>query len=107
MASWQRLEIEVLGPVVRVAATFQIGPPLEWLPFPSFKVKVLERGDDSFLGVPNVSAKALDGSPQWTSGLGNTVEQALEDTLNYFVKSLDDRRDLPEAAFIWTDPEQF
>lgn len=107
MPTWQHLKVEGLGPATRVAAVFQIGPPLGWLPFPSFKVKVLERGDGSFLGVPNVCVKALDGSPQWTSGLGSTVEQALEDALNYFVLSLDDRRDLSEHAFMWTAPEEF
>ena len=106
-AAWSCLRVKGLGPVERVAGMFQIGPPLQWLPFPSFKVKVLERGDGSFLGVPNVSVKGPDGSPQWTSGLGSTVEQALEDALNYFVKSLDDRRDWPETAFTWTDSEEF
>lgn len=107
MPTWQHLKVEGLGPVTRVAAVFQIGPPLEWMPFPSFKVKVLERGNGSFLGVPNVCVKAPDGSPEGTSGLGSTVEEALEDAMNYFVQSLDDRRDLPEDAFVWSDPEEF
>src|SRR4051794_21063686 len=107
MADWQHLRVEGLGPVERVAAIFQVGPPLAWLPFASFKVKVVERPDGSFLGVPNVAVRAADGSPDWVGGLGDTVEEALEDALNYLVRSLDGRRDLPEDAFAWSDLHDF
>lgn len=102
MLTWQRLKVEGLGPVARFAAVFQIGPPLAWLPFASFKMKVLERGDGSFLAVPNVCVRSPDGSPGWTSGLGSTAE----DALNHFVQSLNARRDLPEDSFMWSDPEE-
>jgi hypothetical protein len=107
MPTWQQLKVEGLGPVSRVAAVFEIGPPLAWLPFAKFKIKVLEKSDGFFLAIPNVCVKGLDGSPDWSSGLGSTVEAALEDALNYFVMSLDDHRDLPEKAFMWADPDDF
>jgi hypothetical protein len=107
MTDWRHLSIEGLGPVERVAAMFQVGPPLTWLPFAAFKVKVIERAGDTFLGVPNVAVLAADGSPHWVSGLGDTAEEALEDALNHFVRSLDGRQDLPEDAFVWSDPHDF
>jgi hypothetical protein len=107
MADWQHLNIEGLGPIQRVTATFQVGPPLAWLPFPAFKVKVIERTGGSYLGVPNVAVRAADGSPDWVSGLGDTAEEALEDALNNFVRSLDGRQELPEGAFVWSDPHDF
>ena len=51
------------------------------MPFASFKVKVIERDDGSFVGVPNVAIRSPEGTPEWTSGLGDTVEEALADAL--------------------------
>jgi hypothetical protein len=107
MAGWRQLSVEGLGPVRRVAATFQVGPPLARLPFAALKVKVIERADGSFLGVPNVAVRDPDGTPDWISGPGGTIEEALEDALNYFVKSLDERQDLSAGSFTWSDPHDF
>ena len=51
MPDWRELRVEGLGPIERVAAVFQISPPLERLPFVSFKVKVIERVNGTFLAV--------------------------------------------------------
>jgi hypothetical protein len=107
MPTWRSLKVDGLGPIQRVASVFQVGPPLDWLPFPSFQVKVLERGDGSFLGVPNVAVRNHDGSPEWTSGLGTTVAEALEDALNRFVETLSGRRDLSDESFAWADLGEF
>ena len=53
--------------------------------------KVIERADRSFLGLPNVAVLRPDNSLDRISGLGDTVEEALEDALDNFVKSLGDR----------------
>lgn len=107
MPIWRSFRVDGLGPIQRIASVFQVGPPLDWLPFPSFKVKVWERGDGSFLGVPNVAVSGHDGSPEWTSGLGATVEEALEDALNRFVETLSGRGDLPDECFAWADAGEF
>jgi hypothetical protein len=107
MPDWQSLGIEGLGPVSRRAAEFQVGPPLDRLPFASFRVKVIERGDGSFLGVPNVAIRGPDGSPDWTAGLGGSVEEALEDALRWFVRSLGDRAEFAVDESIWSEPEDF
>jgi hypothetical protein len=107
MGSWRELRVEGLGPVQRVAAMFQIGPPLANLPFPSFKVKVIERANGSFLAVPNVAVRAADGAPDWIGGLGASVEEALENALQYFVRNLGGRAELSEQDFVWSDPVEF
>ena len=104
---WRQHCVEGLGPISRVAAVFQVGPPLAALPFASLKVKVVERADCSFLGVPNVAVMASDGSPDWVSGMGSTVEEALADALRYFVSSLGGRSGLGEESFAWAAPEDF
>ena len=107
MPDWRELLIDGLGPVERVVALFQIGPPLERLPFPSFKVKVIEHANGSFMAVPNVAARGPDGFPDWEAGSGSTVEEALEDTLRTFVRILGERQPLSESDFIWSDPTEF
>ena len=107
MASWRELRVPGLGPVGRVAALFQVGPPLGRLPYPSFKVKVLERADGSFVAVPNLAALGPDGQPAWLAGLGPTADAALEDALRCLARSLDGRPHLTEADFAWADPAEF
>lgn len=107
MSDWRHLRVASLGPISRQVAVFQIGPPLAQCPFPSFKVKVLERADGSFLGVPNVACRAVDGSPDWIGGLGATIEEALEDALQWFSKSLSEHPSSRESDFVWADAEEF
>ncbi len=107
MLNWRELRVEGLGPIERVVAVFQIGPPLERLPFPSFKVKVIERANGSFLAVLNVDAHDTNGCRDGEAGLGMTVEEALEDALRRFVRILDEREPLSESDFIWSDATEF
>jgi hypothetical protein len=104
---WRDQKIEGIGPVPRVAVTFRVGGTLVGFPFAAFQVKVMEQRNGSFLGVPNVAVLSQDGSPDWISGLGNTVEEALKDALNHLVNSLDDRQDLPESSFVWSNHDDF
>jgi hypothetical protein len=107
MTDWRNLKVEGLGPVAREVAVFQVGPPLARLPFASFKVKVIERPDGSYLGLPNVARRSADGSPDWIGGLGASIEEALEDTLRWFVRSLNEDDDTTEEDFVWAAPEDF
>ena len=104
---WHSMRIEGVGPISRVVAVFQIGPPLERLPFPSFKVKVLERANGSFLAIPNVTILEPDGLPGWEAGLGGTVEEALEDALRRFIHNFEMRKPGSDADFAWADPGEF
>lgn len=107
MSDWRELRVEGLGPIERVVAVFQIGPPLERLPFPSFKVKVIERADGSFVAVLNVAPRGLDGYRDGEAGLGGTIEEALEDALQRFARVVDERQPLTESDFVWSDPTEF
>ena len=106
MADWRALRVEGLGPVSREVAVFQVGPPLARLPFASFKVKIIERDNQSFLAIPNVARRLPDGSPDWTAGLGNSIDEALEDALRYFAESIGDGSDSLED-YEWAAVEDF
>jgi hypothetical protein len=107
MGDWRSMRVGGLGPIDRVVGVFQVGPPLERLPFASFKIKVLERSNGSFLAVPNVAVLAENGFPTGEAGLGGTLEEALEDALKRFVRLLDERMPESEADFVWSNPAEF
>ena len=107
MGDWRNLRVDGLGPVARQAAIFQIGPPLTRLPFASFKIKVVEFPDGSFLGVPNVALRSSDGSPDWIAGVGSSMEEALEDTLRRFAQSAQVGGGEADEDFEWAAPEDF
>ncbi|NQU26276.1 MAG: hypothetical protein HQ567_33740 [Candidatus Nealsonbacteria bacterium] len=102
--------IEGVARIERVAEVFEVWPR-EDLPFAKFKIKVLDRGSSQFLGIPNVAIKnPVTGNREGTSGLGESVEEALQDALRYFFKELQEHpydRPLTEDDFSWADPEDF
>jgi hypothetical protein len=62
-------------------------------PFVIMKVKVLERSNGDFLAVPNLALRnATSGEPDYTSGLGNSVEEAVNDLLTRIVSDVRSRR---------------
>jgi len=94
----------------RVAAVFEVWSDGTF-PFAKFKVKVVERSGDGFLGIPNVAIRNQEtGEPEYTSGLGKTIEEALLDTLTYFAREVEQntgRRELSNTDFIWSAFEDF
>jgi hypothetical protein len=94
----------------RVAAVFDIWSDGS-LPFAKFKIKVIERGQNDYLGVPNIAIRnPLTGDPEYTSGLGKTIEDALVDTIRFFSREVAQNtggKELTIADFIWSDFADF
>ncbi|NLS91754.1 MAG: hypothetical protein GXX96_06185 [Planctomycetaceae bacterium] len=94
----------------RVVAIFEVWPRTDF-PITKFKVKVLQRADAKFLGVPNAAIKnAVTGNPEWTSGMGDSIEEALKDAIRYFFLEVRQNRSddsLTENDFSWASPEDF
>jgi hypothetical protein len=94
----------------RVAGQFEV-----WLdesfPFAKMKVKVLERSPRDFLAVSNVFIRNINSQdPQYISGLGDSIEEALEDLMTRFLGDVRDNlpeSGLSEADFEWSSPEDF
>jgi len=108
--SWSDEKIEGIVRVDRVVAVFQVHPD-ERIPLYRFDVKILERSDGSFLGIPNVAIKnPVTRYPEGTSGLGDTIEEALRDAIRYFFLEVEQNRydrPLTEDDFEWSCPEDF
>ena len=102
MADWRTLKFQGYTVIARVAAVFQVGPPLpEPLPFANFAVKVLERGDGSFAAHLNVAVVGSDGHPDWHAGLGATADDALADALDWFWRAVLARGASRAEDFVW------
>ena len=108
--NWSEIKMRGIARIDRVAAVFDV-----WsdgvLPFAKFKIKIVERSGSSFLGVPNLAIRNLQtGEPEYASGLGKTIEEALTDTLFYFVKEIEQhaaQRELSVDDFVWSAVEDF
>lgn len=104
-------KIEGIARIDRISAVFEVWPEGNAVPFAKFKVKVIERAGGDFLGVPNVAVRnPATGHPEYTSGLGKTVEEALADAIKYFLKEIKQNtpaHDLSEADFVWSASEDF
>src|SRR4051812_16923445 len=93
MANWRETDFQGCRAIGRLAAIFEIGPPLpEPLPFHSFKVKVVERRDGTFAAHLNVAVVGEDSMPDALAGLGSTVDEALDDALHWFWTVVQNRR---------------
>jgi hypothetical protein len=101
--------IEGIINIERVVAEFHIECPA--LPSRSFRIKIRETTKGRYVGYPNVAIKSSDDTPEWSSGLGETINEALEDTVRSFMASLrkyrGDRAILSEDHLEWTACEDF
>lgn len=108
MADWRTISFQGYTVVARVAAVFEVGPPLpEPLPFACFTVKVLERANGSFAAHLNVAVRGPDGYPDAYAGLGDTPDSALADSLDYFWRAVQERAAKREEDFVWTNSSEW
>jgi hypothetical protein len=107
--TWDTLSIEGIINIERVVAEFHIECPA--LPSRSFRIKIRETPKGRYVGYPNVAIKSSDHTPEWSSGLGETINEALEDTLRSFIALLErvqgDRTILSEDHLEWSSCEDF
>lgn len=80
-------------------------------PFAKIRIKVLEREPGDLLAVPNVAVRNVTTKePEYISGIGGTVEEAVSDLLNRFVAGVRENSPasgLTEDDFEWSAPEDF
>src|SRR5690349_6027730 len=89
MAGTKRLLMTGMGGIARidrVVAQLEVWLDGSFFPFPKMKVKVIQRQSGDFLAVPNVAIRNLTSrEPDGISGLGNSVDEAVNDLLPRFV----------------------
>lgn len=105
MNSWKNIRNDGIQEIQRIVAHFEVFS--EKVPYGKFKLKVIEKASGSFIAVPNLAIKDLEGSPEWISGFGTSVEEALKDAITYFLDTLEGKEYQDENNFEWAAPEDF
>ena len=107
--TWDNISIAGILKIDRLVAEFQVECPD--LPNRYLRVKIFERANGNYNGRTNVCIKSLTGDSEWISGLGKSIDEALEDTLLQFMRSIEiyrgDRSIFQEPDFEWAACEDF
>lgn len=81
---WKNIEIKNVSAIEKTVAEFTIWM-IGVLPYAKMKVKIYESKSGKYTGMTDLRIKRkFDGSPESAIGHGNSVEEALEDTIKYF-----------------------
>ena len=103
---WKKISIAGISSIEKCVAEFNIGELIK-TPHSKFKVKVFERQDGTYIGFTNLQLKDKLGVPYAGVGHGKTVEEALEDTIKYFLNMINNKQVLTEEDFECVDPYDF
>ena len=82
---WKDIKLKYDGKISRLADEFEITMPVV-LPYNKMKVRIYEEANGRFTGRTDVMIIRKNGSPESSFGYGVTVEEALEDTIRYFIQ---------------------
>ncbi len=107
MSDWKNIRIDGVAKIQKCVGEFLVYE-IGRIPSTNFRVRVYEDQNGRFTGVTNLGIKSpLDGAPEFAAGSGKSVEEALEDTVKYFMSELNKRTNLTEEDFEWADPDDF
>ncbi|KHD35617.1 hypothetical protein NL50_12755 [Clostridium acetobutylicum] len=106
MEKWKDVKIEGIARIEKVVAEFDV-MELQKTPYGKFKVKIYESQDGEFIGYTNLRVKDKTGDACGGVGHGNTIEEALKDTIEYFLKVLSDKDFWEEEDFECADAFDF
>lgn len=106
MRRWQDIKIQGIARIEKLVAEFDV-IELEKTPYAKFKVKIYESPDGTFTGYTNLRVKDGTGDVSGGVGHGVTIEEALKDTVEYFLKILGERESWAEDDFEYSDSFDF
>ena len=86
---WKDIKIDKVGVIEKCVAEFHVWSS-QVLPYGKMKVKIFERQDGSFTGYTDVRIiRKFDNTPEAAVGFGKSIEEALTDTVNYFMQMVE------------------
>ena len=86
---WHDLKIDRVDKIEKCVGEYQIRIHTV-LPYEKVKIKIYESQDRTYTGVADVSIKRKsDEEFETVAGFGNSVEEALEDTIRWFLQIVD------------------
>jgi len=106
MEKWKNIKIKGIARIEKCVAEFDV-LELNKTPYSKFKVKIYENSTGNFTGYTNLRIKDGLGDASGGVGYGSTIEEALEDTVVYFLNILDEKEYWQEEDFECADPYDF
>lgn len=103
---WKNIKIQGIGNIEKCVGEFNISETLK-TPYGKFKVKIYERQNGKYVGYTNLQIKDKDGCAFAGVGHGETVEEALKDTIEYFLNMINENQDIGKENFECSDPFDF
>lgn len=94
---WKDLKIGKIGAIEKCVAEFQVWAN-DILPYGKMKIKIYEHQNGVFLGYTDVKIiRKFDNYSEGAVGHGKSVEEALVDTIKYFIEMIE--ADYPESEY--------
>jgi len=106
MTRWQDLKIKGIAGIEKCVAEFDVGELIK-TPWAKFKVKIYESQNGMLKGYTNLNIRDKTGGFSGEAGHGNTIEEALENTILHFLDSLNEKETWSEEDFQSVDPYDF
>ncbi|CAM2898276.1 hypothetical protein HAHI6034_01820 [Hathewaya histolytica] len=103
---WRNIKIQGIGSIEKCVGEFNVAETLK-TPYGKFKVKVYERQNGRYIGYTNLQLKDEDGCAFPGVGYGETVEEALKDTIEYFLNMINEKQVVNNEDFQCTDSFDF
>ncbi|MCB2300829.1 hypothetical protein [Clostridium tagluense] len=103
MSNWKDIKIDGITRIEKCVAEFRISQ-LGIIPGTFFRVEISEGTNGFFSGITNIGLKSsVDESVDFASGYGDTIEKALEFTINNFMEMINERNDITPDSFMWIE----
>ena len=105
MSRWQDICLENIS-IEKNVAEFNVWD-VKNAPYAKYKVKVFESAEGKYTAYTNLQLIDFDGTPYCGVGYGESIERALEDSIQCFMKMCNERDTLTERDFCYINPGDF
>lgn len=102
----KKVKIQGIAGIDKCVGEFEVWG-VEKIPYPKFKVKVLELSNGRYEGHTDLEVIDVDNDYYGAIMRGETIEEALEKTINYFIKLVSKVDNIDKSSFSYIDYSEF
>ena len=103
---WKDINIQGIGRIQKCVGEINIAETIK-TPYGKFKIKIYEEQYGKYVGYTNLLLKDEDGCALPGVGFGETVEEALKDTIEYFLDMINQKKDISDEDYECSDSFDF
>ena len=100
---WKNIKTDGIAKIEKRVAVFDVWE-LRLTPYARFQVKIMESADGVYTGYTNIQVKDKTGDYCGAVGDGDTIEDALKETIARLMNRLSTKEVWEESEFTYTDP---